>query len=498
MLGAWALAGQPDPCLSPGAAAVYVSDDPMMVRARELIAAGRLTEAAQVLAAGRVSSDGARKQAAEDGLETIRRLRRDYSLDLPGLAERLRKSIPDVTADDVRKWQEAGEAQYRVLDGQVAFFIREPSNIFRFCEEAKRRRAARTATQPGGEPDKESRSRQELIKHLVQVIDAAKSSGRSEVVPLSHHIVYTLTVSADRSGARKGSVVRCWLPFPQEYRQQKQVRLISTSPTEHRVSANVVDGRPLGGSAQRTLYMEQTILDPARPVVFKEEFEYLSFAFYPKLDDSAARSLPADWGTAFLEEKPPHIVFPPALREAVKQAVGNETNPLARARGIFNYVATKMRYCAEEEYAIIPSFTAKALSTLKGDCGIHSMLFISMCRAAGIPARWQSGWETKPEDWNMHDWAEFYVEPWGWLPADTSYGLQKSDDPRVREFYFGHQDAYRMIVNFDYGCPLDPPKPSLRSEPADFQRGEVEIDGRNLYFDEWDWSFKFDAKPLGD
>ena len=52
-----------------------------------------------------------------------------------------------------------------------------------------------------------------------------------------------------------------------------------------------------------------------------------------------------------------------------------------------------------------------------------------------------------------------------------------------------------MIVNLDYGSPLHPPKHSLRSEPADFQRGEVEIDGRNLYFDEWRWEFKFEQDP---
>jgi hypothetical protein len=105
---------------------------------------------------------------------------------------------------------------------------------------------------------------------------------------------------------------------------------------------------------------------------------------------------------------------------------------------------------------------------------------------AGIPARWQSGFERKPGGrWGMHDWTEIYIEPWGWLPADPSYGLQKSSDPRIADFYLGHQDSYRWIVNLDWGRELFPPKQSLRSEPADFQRGEVEVDGRNLYFDEW-------------
>jgi hypothetical protein len=118
------------------------------------------------------------------------------------------------------------------------------------------------------------------------------------------------------------------------------------------------------------------------------------------------------------------------------------------------------------------------------------MIFIAMCRSAGIPARWQSGWETKRLNNSMHDWSEIHLEPWGWLPVDASYGLQESDDPRVREFYLGHTDSYRLIINTDYGKALWPAKHSVRSEPLDFQRGEVELDGKNLYFSHWDWDME--------
>ena len=69
-------------------------------------------------------------------------------------------------------------------------------------------------------------------------------------------------------------------------------------------------------------------------------------------------------------------------------------------------------------------------------------------------------------------------------------------DLREKEFYVGHLDAYRLIVKLDYGSPLHPPKASLRSEPADFPRGEVEIDGRNLYFDEWTWDLEIEWERL--
>jgi hypothetical protein len=74
--------------------------------------------------------------------------------------------------------------------------------------------------------------------------------------------------------------------------------------------------------------------------------------------------------------------------------------------------------------------------------------------------------------------------------------VQDAKDPRIADFYCGHQDSYRWIVNLDWGRELFPPKQSLRSEPADFQRGEVEVDGRNLYFNEWESDTDVVRTPL--
>lgn len=451
-----------------GASVAWTSNDPTMVRARALLDEGKFAQAEQL-----VQDD---HPAQSEMREIIRRLRKEYSLDEAALLDKLRKSIPDVTAADLTRWRAAGQAQFRMIDGQICYFNREPSNIFRFCENAKRRRDE-YAKGPASKPTFV------LTDHLADVISAAESSRQVEVVPIRHRITYTLTVEPNRPGAKPGSLVRCWLPYPQEYRQQKDVSLSSTNPPHHTIAP---DGAP-----QRTICFERRMEDPSKPIRFEAVYEYTSYAYYPKLDDALAKPQAADW-SAELAERPPHIVFTPELKKTVAQIVGEETNPLAKARKIFHWIDANIRYHAEEEYSIIPNFSDACLKRRRGDCGIQSMLFITMCRCAGIPARWQSGWETKPVDWNMHDWAEFYVEPWGWLPCDPSYGLQKSEDPKIREFYFGHQDSYRLIVNRDYGNELVPGKQSMRSEPADFQRGEVEIDGRNLYFDEWDYEFKFE------
>lgn len=475
----------------PGAAAIFVAPDPVLVSARELIARGELARADRLLAEHPGRSDPAVAQACDDSREIIRRYRIEYRLSPEALLEKLRPSIPDVTLQDLETWRQAGDTQLRhhVFDGQLWYFGREPAHLLRFCEPA-RQRAKASATQPSPTPEEDRL----LLEHLQRVLSEARREKTDLVTPIRHRVRYSLTVPGKHAALKPGSLVRCWLPLPQECRQQSEVRLIETSPASPKVTPSTAGGKAPGHSAHRAVYLEQKVTDPARPVVFREVFEYTCRSYVPRLEMDKARPLPASYTGGELDERLPHIAFTPEITAKARELVGDEQNPLARARKIYMWIVENVRWCPEEEYCIMPCIPAKVLRTRQGDCGAQSLLFITMCRIAGIPARWQSGWETKPIGWNMHDWAEFYVEPWGWVPADCSYGLQRSTDPAIREFYFGHLDSYRMIVNSDYGAPLEPAKQSLRSEPADFQRGEVEVDGKNLYFNEWDYKIEFEWK----
>jgi transglutaminase-like putative cysteine protease len=472
-----------------GASAAFTTNDPITNDALKLIDEGNFSQAQSLLASDDGHADPEVAKAREELKDVIRRIKVEYASDADALLAKLRKSIPDVTKDDLGRWTCIGQAQCRVIDGQTKYFNREPANIFRFCDEAKERRS-KAGNAPNVDP------RWKLTDHLKAVVEAGEESDSPEVTPIKHRMTFTLTIPENAAGVKKDSLVRVWLPFPQEYRQQKDVKLISTSPQHASIAPNATDTNDtISGAPQRTIYFEQRVSDFTKPMVFKEVFEFNSFAYYPKLEEAKAQPVVPEWTETYLTERAPHIRFTPQLREQVASIVGTETNPLIKVRKIFHWIDANVRYHAEDEYGTIASFSEKCFKLKRGDCGIQAILFITMCRAAGVPARWQSGWESKPIGYTMHDWAEFYVAPWGWLPADVSYGVQKSDDPRIRDFFIGHQDSYRMIVSLDYGRELVPPKPSLRSEPADFQRGEVELDGKNLYFDQWDYEMKIERNP---
>jgi transglutaminase-like putative cysteine protease len=123
---------------------------------------------------------------------------------------------------------------------------------------------------------------------------------------------------------------------------------------------------------------------------------------------------------------------------------------------------------------------------------MQTFLFMSMLRYKGIPVRWQSGWMVPESGKNLHDWCEIYYEGTGWVPADISYDLQITDNEVLKYFYMTGIDSYRMILNDGIAGPLHPSKKFFRSEPYDFQRGEVEWSGGNLYFNKWDYNMKIE------
>ncbi len=523
---AWAGTEQPT-----GASVLWVGHDPTLIEVRQLLEQGLFAQAEGLLRdelRGITQADGpapddsetatrSRRQDLLDALETIRRVRYEFSQTEDQLVEKVRQTIEDFTSEDLRRLVEQGEVTCRVIDGKVCYFRREPGVLYRFCDEIKkrktewdqRRRAARQQSGAPGQPLDENRSDRALNEHLAEVARAGRAAaevGASPIVlPTRFRMRYTLTVrpadeQLDPDLMKAGSLLRVWLPFPQAYRQQSDVTLMRATingqdyqPYLAPPATNFDGPSPIGGAPQRTAYFETTVTDPGKPIVFEEVFEYTMAAHYPVITAENTRDLTDKERSAFapyLAERPPHLVFNDELRDLTQQLIGNETNPYLKAKAIFDWWDANIRWLPEFEYGTIPSFADLCIRRKRGDCGVQAVTMMAMMRLAGIPSRWQSGFTTMPGQENLHDWAEVYLPPHGWVVADPSYGYRKSDDPDVHGFYLGHMDAYRLIVNLDYGRELDPPKSSLRSEPADFQRGEVECDGVNLYFHDWSWRFE--------
>ena len=197
----------------------------------------------------------------------------------------------------------------------------------------------------------------------------------------------------------------------------------------------------------------------------------------------------------FLAERAPHIVFTQDLRDFSRKVVGDEKNPWRIAQKLYAAV-DQVPWAGAREYSTISNISDYALHAGHADCGQQTLLLMTLLRMNGIPARWQSGMMFADNGyWNLHDWGQLYIAPYGWMPMDVTFGRLDDADPAVANFYLGGLDAWRIAFNDDYGRPFVPAKQFFRSETVDLQRGEAEWSGGNLYFDQWDYDFVATPQP---
>jgi transglutaminase-like putative cysteine protease len=408
--------------------------------------------------------------------ERMRRIRLDFSWNRSQVFAAAQAILPGLVETDFDRWEREGAVEFWEIDGVRRYFRRAADNLFRIHPEA---RQLKEAVQPS--PGPVSALRRANIRDLLRETAA---SGQPTGAPKTFRVRYALTVKPGAVPA--GELIRAWLPYPRRDGRQHGVRLIASQPDRHRLSE---PGHPLS-----SIYLEQ----PSRgalPTIFEVQFAYSTAGCSAVMDPAAVTvSTESKW----LAERPPHLVFDDALRALSRQIVGTETRPYFVARRLFQWVSENVTWAGAREYSTIESLPAYALRRRQGDCGIQTMLFLALGRLNGIPARWESGFTTEP-NWNLHDWCVLHLPPYGWVPVDVSYGLLPSGEDRERWFYFGGLDSYRLVLNRDYGQELQPPKEFVRSERVDFQRGEVEWRGGNLYFDQWNHRFEHDslsAEPL--
>lgn len=112
----------------------------------------------------------------------------------------------------------------------------------------------------------------------------------------------------------------------------------------------------------------------------------------------------------------------PVIQAAVKTAVGDEKRPYWIMRKIFNYIIDKIDYNLKPLGGWNPSPTVLKRGT--GSCSEYSFVFIAMCRAAGLPARYVGSVVVRNKDKGIddvyHRWPEVYLPNYGWIPADPS------------------------------------------------------------------------------
>ncbi|MDR2622494.1 MAG: transglutaminase domain-containing protein [Dysgonamonadaceae bacterium] len=407
--------------------------------------------------------------------DIMHRIRINFNQDKASVVEYIRKYYPGVNGEMLEKWEKSKALECKIIDGEKWYFDRAASNLFRLDKEAIARKA---------EVDKPGEGKKSVLQtHLPEVVNTLAKSGKTQATPVKMRVKYELTLQPN--AVPDGEVVRCWLPYPREdNRRQSNIKLLSVNDSNYIIAPVQYP--------HRTIYMEK-IAQKDEPLKFAIEFSYQHAPEWFNLQHKTIQSYDtrSELYKTYTAERPPHIVFTDSIKAVSGRIAGNETDPYRKVKKIWEWIDVTFPWAGAREYSTIANIPQYVLENGHGDCGQVTLLFMTLARYNGIPTRWQSGFMMHPGSKNLHDWSEYYIEGIGWIPMDESFGISNvpgNDD--VKYFYSNGMDAYRWIVNSDFSQPLFPNKIFLRSDDVDFQRGELEWRGGNIYYDQWDWDFE--------
>lgn len=407
----------------------------------------------------------------------------DFSRDSAYIVDYLKPYYPELTQEQVAAWEDSKALEGRLIDGQKRYFRNAGRNLFRIDPEARKVFEAVN----GVTRDVEDVY---LDEYNREVIAAVRSTGQNLVKPVRFTIKYELTVKPDAVPA--GETVRAWMPFPREDQDsQREVKLISASEPDYVIAPDEVE--------HKSIYMEKKA-EAGKPTVFSYTFSFTGsnewYDFAP--EDCKPYDTASELYKTYTAQRRTHVVFTDRIHALADSLTAGIDNPYLKVKSIYGWIVKTFPWASAREYSTIENIPMYVLENGHGDCGQVGLLLVTLCRAAGIPARWQSGWMLHPGAVNMHDWSEVYYEGIGWVPTDVSFGRGRGAVADIEDEYYFYTkglDAYRLICNSDYSGRFYPEKKFIRSETVDFQRGEVEWAGGNLYFNQWSgWIEEIDYK----
>ncbi|MBN2475427.1 MAG: hypothetical protein JXB62_12520 [Pirellulales bacterium] len=181
-----------------------------------------------------------------------------------------------------------------------------------------------------------------------------------------------------------------------------------------------------------------------------ELFKVRHFLFPEKV--GTLSEIPKEIRDRYLSDGSKYWINDPYIRRTVRDVVGDEKNCYGIARKLFEHVTRKMHYELTGGWNVAPTVLKRG----SGSCSEYSFVFISLCRAAGLPARYVGsvvirGDDASTDNGVFHRWPEVYLPNYGWVPLDPSSGRGVFEYPARKAAVIGYRDNRYLITTIGGG-----------------------------------------------
>jgi len=163
--------------------------------------------------------------------------------------------------------------------------------------------------------------------------------------------------------------------------------------------------------------------------------------------------------------------------DLAREVTHNHAEQIDQARAIYDYTVSTLKY-DKSGTGWGRGDIAYACDARRGNCTDFHAVFIGLCRARGIPARFEIGFslpadQPSGEIGGYHCWADCHLADYGWIPVDCS---EAQKHPDQRDYFFGALDEDRVTFSIGRDIRLNPPQQGERLNY--FIYPYAEVDGR--------------------
>ena len=147
------------------------------------------------------------------------------------------------------------------------------------------------------------------------------------------------------------------------------------------------------------------------------------------IDEKYAKSLPLDEPEIAEFLKPTVYVQAdaPSIVQNARAIIGSEKNSWKAAQLLCGWVYNSIK---DKNLKIGFGSAKQTLETLEGDCTEHTVLFVALARAAGIPSRICAGLVYNNDAFYYHFWPEVYVGKW--VQMEPTLGQMEADATHIQ------------------------------------------------------------------
>jgi hypothetical protein len=158
---------------------------------------------------------------------------------------------------------------------------------------------------------------------------------------------------------------------------------------------------------------------------------------------NAGPTLTAEEKALYLRDAKYLDINSPTIKAAVEKATAGCADTVSKLEGIFDLVMKRLKYDRDGRWAPAP----EVLASGRGSCSEYSYLFIALCRASGIPARYVGGITGRPGssfhvDLVYHRFPQAFVDGVGWVDFDPTRN-QRAKNHRL---FFGRTPCQMLLL----------------------------------------------------